>query len=61
MTQGDQDLADLCILKHDSFCLSDSSYSIYICNGMPLCYENFIYIWQKKDNANSYKDMSIVV
>ena len=50
MTQGDQDLADLCILKHDSFCLSDSSYSIYICNGMPLCY-----------NANSYKDMSIVV
>ena len=38
MTQGDQDLAVLCILKDDSFCLSDSSYSIYICNGMPLCY-----------------------
>ena len=52
MTQGDQDLAVLCILKDDSFCLSDSSYSIYICNGMPLCYENFTAsIWQKKDNT----------
>ena len=44
MTQGDQDLAVLCILKDDSFCLSDSSYSIYICNGMPLCYEYRFYL-----------------
>ena len=63
MTQGDQDLAVLCIMKRDCFSSSDTLYCINIWIGKPLYYVKVAtaFIWQKKDNNNSFIDISITV